>query len=130
MDGVLNPRVLFVLRTILSVVWLYNGLYLKVWLLDPDHLKVVSALGDLGFLTPVRLLTFIGLGETLLGLGVLSGIAYRPLCVFQFVLIVAMNFVGIVSGGVAEPLGLVVTNLPLLGCIAVAHQAGAGRWKI
>ena len=126
----MRPLELLAIRVILAAVWFYNGLYLKLILVDPAHLKVVEAVGQLGPLTPARFLFLIGLGETLLGLWILSGFLYRYSCGLQFVLIVLMNCIGILSGGVANPPGLVITNLPLLAAIWTSARLGPGRWTL
>lgn len=125
----MSARELLLVRLTLAAVWLYNGLYLKLWLVDPEHLQVVQALGDLGPLSPAGFLALIGAGETLLGLGILSGWQYRFTSLFQFSLIVLMNAIGILSGGVDKPLALIITNLPLLVLIWVGFRLGPGSWR-
>lgn len=122
----MGARELLLVRLILSAVWFYNGAYLKLVVLDPDHLKVVEAVGPVGPLGPRNFLYLIGLGETALGLWILSGWLYRWSCWFQIGLITLMNLIGILSGGVSDPVALVVTNLPLLACIWMASRLGPG----
>lgn len=126
-DG-LNPRHLFALRMLVAAVWLYNGLVLKLWLVDPEHLAVVEAVDPPFGLSAPAFLGLVGAGETLLGLAVASGFWHKPLAIFQILLIVAMNVVGILSGGVDDPLGLLMTNLPLLALIALVGCYGPGHW--
>lgn len=118
---------LLILRVLLASIWLYNGLYLKLILVDPEHLAVVQAVGNVGPITPAQFLFLIGVGETVLGLVVLSGFRYKNACQVQAALIIAMNAIGIVSGGVTEPAALIFTNLPLLFCLWVAYRYGAGQ---
>ena len=125
-ERTLSGRELFLVRLILAAVWFYNGTYLKLILVDPEHLKVVEAVGQVGPLSPANFLFLIGLGETLLGLWILSGVFYKWSCGLQFSLIVAMNVIGILSGGVDSPASLVITNLPLLACIWMAYRLGPG----
>ena len=125
----MTPRLLLALRLVLASVWIYNGLVLKLWLVDPAHLQVLEAVGGVGSLTPVTLLKLIGAAETLLAIGILSGIAYRPLCWFQLALVLAMNAVGIASGGVEDGAKLLVTNLPLLMCMLIGARSGPGSWN-
>ena len=122
----MSDRELFVVRLILSAVWLYNGTYLKVIAVDPEHLRVVEAVGQVGPLAPPDFLFLIGLGETILGLWILSGWQYRWSCRLQFALIVLMNLIGILSGGVPNPAAVIITNLPLLACIWMAERLGPG----
>jgi uncharacterized membrane protein YphA (DoxX/SURF4 family) len=75
------------------------------------------------------MLALIGCGETLLALGVLSGLFSRPLAWLQAALVVLMNTGGIVfAGGTAieDPLGLVIHNLPFLACVALVGTYGPG----
>ena len=125
----MTGRELLLIRLILAFVWFYNGLYLKLILIDPEHLKVVQEVGGLGPLSPEQFLFFIGLGETALGLFILSGWKYRLACFIQLGLVVCMNVVGIASGGVDKPLALIAVNLPLLACMWVALRCGPGAWS-
>lgn len=124
----MNPRHLFALRMLVAAVWLYNGLVLKLWLVDPEHLAVVEAMEPPLGLSARAFLALVGAGETLLGLAVASGLWHRPLAVFQILLIVTMNAIGSLSGGVDDPWGLLVANLPLLAVIALLGRYGPGRW--
>jgi len=93
----------------------------------PHELAIVQSVA-LGPLTPLLFMRLIGIGETLLGLGVLSGLYSRPLAWFQGVLLVLMNGIGIAfsGGAIADPVGLVLRNLPLLLCIAALGVHGPG----
>ncbi|MHA3772523.1 DoxX-like family protein [Verrucomicrobiota bacterium sgz303538] len=125
----LNPHFVAAGRAIVALTWLYQGFWLKVVALDPHHLEIVT---HVGFSSPEIALRLIGLGETLLGLGVLSGILYRWIALFQIVLIVAMNVTGILFGGgsIAHPAGLLIGNLPLLFCIALVGWYGPGSFAL
>jgi uncharacterized membrane protein YphA (DoxX/SURF4 family) len=125
----MTARELLTLRLILALVWLYNGLYLKLILVDPDHMNVVQEVGQIGPLTPAMFLALIGLGETALGVLILTGWRYRQACYLQIALVVAMNAIGIASGGVENPLALVVVNLPLVACMWVGSRSGPGAWS-
>lgn len=102
------------LRLVVALTWLYQGLWLKLVVVDPHHLEVVRGAG-----LPGWFLTVIGAGETLLGIGVLSGLFNRFVSWFQLALLLAMNSIGILTGGVDDPVGLILGNLPLVGCILV-----------
>lgn len=122
----MNPYVLFGLRLMIALIWLYNGLWLKVIQLDPEHLAVVQGL-EQNLITPENLLRLIGGCEILLALGVLSGLFNRFVSIFQFTILLVMNIIGIVfSGAIAAPLGLLVQNLPLFFCIALVAYYGPG----
>ncbi len=115
-----NPALLFV-RFALAALWIYEGLWLKVVAQDPHELRIVSSslhwLGVSGHAG----LVFIGIGETLLGLAVLSGLWTRPLAWFQGILLLSMNLIGIFLGGgeIRDPIYLMVHNLPTFACIVV-----------
>ena len=128
----MNQRLLGAIRILLGVSWLYQGLWLKLVATAPSHLAVVEAVGPVAGMSPSTFLRVIGACETLLGLGVLSGIAARGLGWLQIVLVVAMNAVGIAAGGdsIADPVGLVVTNLPFVACALVVAVHGAGAWSL
>ena len=125
-----SSEVLFlVVRVTVAAVWLYEGLWLKVLLRAPHELAVVESLPHVLPLSPTDLLTLIGFGETLLAVGVLSGLFWRPLALLQAALVVLMNTGGIVFAGgtaIGDPLGLVVHNLPFLACIALIGAYGPG----
>ncbi len=126
-----HPQIIFALRFIVALVWLHEGLWLKLVTRAPHEVAVVEAVGQVGPLAPLQLLLLIGAGETVLAIGVLSGLFWRALAVFQIVLLVTMNAIGILrSGGTAipDPLGLVIKNLPLLMCIALIGLYGPGAW--
>jgi uncharacterized membrane protein YphA (DoxX/SURF4 family) len=122
-----HPALLVAMRLAVAAVWIYEGLWQKVLRPAPHELAVVQSVA-LGPLAPLQLLQLIGIGETLLGLGVLSGLYARPLAWFQGVLLVLMNGIGIAfsGGAIADPAGLVLRNLPLLLCIAALGVHGPG----
>ena len=124
----MNRRLLLLMRLATGLIWLYQGLYLKLIVVDPHHLAVVQTVGPVAGMSPRTFLTAIGAGETALGLAVLSGKLWRFVTVFQIVLLVAMNGIGIASGGVGDGLGLVMGNLPLLLCMLALRLHGPGRW--
>jgi uncharacterized membrane protein YphA (DoxX/SURF4 family) len=122
-----HPVLLAAMRLAVAAVWIYEGLWQKVLRPAPHELAIVQSVA-LGALTPLQLLRLIGIGETLLGLGVLSGLYARPLAWFQGALLVLMNGIGIAfsGGAIADPVGLVLRNLPLLLCIAALGVHGPG----
>lgn len=128
----MNPRVLAAIRGIVALVWLYEGLYMKLLARDPHELSIVAAVGGPGGLSPAQFLGLIGAGETLLALGVLSGLFARPLAILQAVLLLSMNVVGIVMGGgnIADPAGLLVRNLPFLACMYLIGRYGPGAYSL
>lgn len=124
----INPDFVCAVRAGVALVWLYEGLWQKLIRRAPHELAVVEGVGGVGPLTPAQFLQFVGAGETLLALGVLSGLWWRPLAWFQIALLAAMNGVGIVMGGgaISDPAGLIVRNVPFVLCIAVVGLYGPG----
>ncbi|HEX9988781.1 MAG TPA: DoxX-like family protein [Chloroflexia bacterium] len=116
------PSLLPAIRLVVSLTWLYEGLWLKLIRQAPYELNVVaSTAGSLPVpVRPLTLLRLIGLGETLLGIGVLTGKHSRVLSGIQIALLVAMNGAGILFGkrSIEDPVGLVIKNLPFALCIA------------
>ena len=111
----------WLLRVIVCLVWLHEGLWLKVICQAPHELSVVRDIATGSLLTPETLLSILGWGEVVLALAVLSGRHARPLAWIQGFLIVAMNgtALALARGSIDDPSGLVVKNLPLLACIAL-----------
>jgi uncharacterized membrane protein YphA (DoxX/SURF4 family) len=126
----MNKRLLGAIRIMLGLSWLYHGLWMKLILVAPHHLAVVEGLGPVGGLTPRALLFVIGTGESLLGLGAVSGWCPRFVAWFQIGLVVAMNAIGILAGrgAITDPAALVVGNLPFIACALVVAMEGAGAW--
>jgi uncharacterized membrane protein YphA (DoxX/SURF4 family) len=123
----LHPHFLLAVRVIIALVWLYEGLWLKVILQDAHELSIVQQFA--GEPESGRLFMLgIGLGETLLALGVLSGLFYGAIAWFQIALLIAMNGLGIIFGGgqIKNPAGLIIHNLPLVACILLIGWYGPG----
>ncbi len=126
------PGFLFAVRCVMALVWFYNGLWLKIWARDVHHLAIVtSATANTG-IEPGFAMIFIGGGETLLALGLLSGLWPRFVNAFQICLLLSMNIAGIILGGgaIERPVGLLIANLPLMLCAALVMIFGPGRWTI
>lgn len=93
------------IRAVMAVVWLHNGLWLKLIAVDAHHQKIVAST----FHDPVlgnRIMMGIGLCETLLAVGILC------------------------SGQIERPAALVVSNLPLVACALAIILFGPGRWAL
>jgi uncharacterized membrane protein YphA (DoxX/SURF4 family) len=126
------PRLLTAIRCVVALVWLYEGLWMKLITRDPHELAIVAAVGGPGGLTPGGFMMLIGVGETLLALGVLSGLFARPLAAAQILLLLAMNGAGIAwgDGSIAHPIGLILKNLPFLMCIYLVGRFGPGDYSL
>ncbi len=128
----MNPKLIFAIRLALAAVWFYNGLWLKVIALDAHHLDIVRSVSTGSGLEPSFILRLIGGAETLLGIGIVSGLFYRFVSYFQIFIILLMNLIGSVGGGgaIAHPFGLIVSNLPTIMCALVVATNGPGAFAL
>jgi hypothetical protein len=110
------------------MVWLYNGFWLKIVAPDLHHLEIVKSLGLFCEKDARTVMELIGAGETLLGIGVVSGAFHKFVSYFQVGVIVLMNMVGIVFGGAAipHPIGLLIMNAPTVMCALLVGLYGPG----
>lgn len=128
----MNPKLIFAIRLALAAVWFYNGLWLKVIALDAHHLEIVRSVSNNSGIEPALILRLIGSAETLLGLGIVSGLFYRFVSCFQIVIILLMNLIGSIGGGgaIAHPFGLIISNLPTIMCALVVATNGPGAFAL
>lgn len=128
----MNPKLIFAIRLALAAVWFYNGLWLKVIALDAHHLEIVRSVSNSSGIEPALLLRLIGSAETLLGIGIVSGLFYRFVSYFQIVIILLMNLIGSIGGGgaIAHPFGLVISNLPTIMCALLVATNGPGAYSL
>jgi uncharacterized membrane protein YphA (DoxX/SURF4 family) len=128
----ITPQTIFCLRVCVAIVWLYEGLWLKLIEQAPHELAVVASVGAIGPISRLQFMQLIGAGETLLAVGVISGLFWRPIAWLQVVLLTAMNSIGIFKGGdaISDPGDLIVRNLPLVVCISVIGFYGPGSWAL
>lgn len=131
-EDITDSCLLFAIRVVLAAVWLYNGLWLKVIAMDAHHLEIMRSVCNNTTMEPEVVLRLIGSCETLLALGILSGILSRFVSLFQIAIVLLMNAIGIVAGGgaIKQPLSLVVSNLPLIACAAVVAVKGPGNVRL
>jgi uncharacterized membrane protein YphA (DoxX/SURF4 family) len=116
-----NRELVLAARVVVALVWLFEGLWLKVIEQAPNELAVVAALPVPW--PPQLFLTAIGIGETALAVAVLTGWWARPLAILQLVLLVALNGLGIAFAGgtaISDPVSLVVHNLPFAVCVVLS----------
>lgn len=128
----MNPQLILVIRLALAAVWFYNGLWLKVIALDAHHLEIIRSVSSNSGFEPAFLLRLIGSAETLLGIGIVSGLFYRFVSYFQIFIILLMNLIGTVGGGgaIAHPFGLIISNLPTIMCALVVATNGPGAFSL
>lgn len=111
-----QDKLLLFVRLVVVTVWIYNGLVLKILMQDPHHLAIVQqAIGfDASFV-----LRLIGLGETFIAIGVLSGLFKKSLAIFQIVVLLLMNIIGSSTGEIENIVSLFVQNIPFIASILV-----------
>lgn len=128
----MSPKLVFAIRCVLALIWLYNGLWLKILHVDPHHLEIVQAVFQISINQASDFLNVIGSLETLLGIGILSGLFHRFVNYFQVLILVVMNSVGIVSGEgtISDPAGLLIMNLPTIMCAIIIARYGPGAWAL
>jgi len=127
-----SPKFIFLIRCVLALIWLYNGLWLKILHVDPHHLEIVQAVFQVSVNQAANFLNIIGGLETLLGIGILSGLFYRFVNYFQVFILILMNSVGIVSGegSISNPAGLLIMNFPTILCAIIVARYGPGLWAL
>lgn len=123
----MSPKLILAMRIALAAIWLYNGLWMKVIVLDAHHSQIVSAVAS-GHIDAAVLLRSIGACETLLAVGILSGFFHRFVNYFQIGVIVLMNLIGITFGGgaIEHPIGLLLSNVPTVLCALAVALYGPG----
>jgi hypothetical protein len=113
------------IRASIALVWLYQGLWLKVLAREPRHQAIVSSVP---FLSPpqarVALVT-IGLLECAIALWVLSGQAAPQAALVQTALLLSMNMCGLIwaSRLIPDPVGMLLQNLTFLILVWVSAYA-------
>lgn len=128
----MSPKFIFAVRCVLSIIWFYNGLWLKILHVDPHHLEIVQSVFQVSVNQAADFLNIIGGLETLLAVGILSGLFHRFVNYFQVFILIAMNSIGIVSGEgtIADPAGLLIMNLPTVMCGIAVAKYGPGAWSL
>lgn len=110
------------IRASIALVWLYQGLWLKVLAREPRHQAIVNSVP---FLRPPQAraaLFVIGLFECALALWVLSGQAAPQAALAQTVLLIGMNACGLIwsSRLIPDPVGMLLQNLTFLMLVWIA----------
>ena len=111
----------------LAALWAYEGLWLKVIARNPHELDIVrSAVGNIG-LPALPSMIAIGIAETALAIGIVSGIWARPVAWFQLIVLFVMQSIGSIFGGIKNPVDLWVHSLPTYAGIILLISCAQGR---
>lgn len=106
----------WLIRTAIAAVWLYEGIGCKLLGGDPRQREIVTAVPRLGPRFGRLFLAGLGVAEALLGLWALSGIWPVPCAAVQTVLLGFLNAGGLFWARhlIHDPLGMVVKNAAFL----------------
>jgi hypothetical protein len=107
---------IWLVRVAVAGVWLYEGLWCKLLGREPHQLQVVEAVPRLGPRAGALFLKALGIGEVLLAVWALSGIAPLSCAIVQTLLLVALNVNGIYWARhlLHDPGGMLVKNFAFL----------------
>lgn len=119
----------WLMRAAVAAVWLYEGVWCKLFGRVPGQLEVVQAVPLLGLRWSAHFLRALGVLETAMGLWALSG-WFPGLCaIAQTVLLIGLNSAGLfwARQRIHDPAGMVLKNacFLLLAWTSAALQGGA-----
>jgi len=117
------------LRVCIAAIWFQQGLYYKLLAQAPHQLRVIESVLPEFADHASLVLCAIGLGETVLGVFVLSGLFPKFLAWFQASVLVAMNGAGILfgAGAIPDPIGMIAANLPFFLAILLSVKQPDGK---
>jgi DoxX-like family len=107
---------LIAIRAVVAAVWLYEGLWCKIFGRAPSQVQVVAAVPRFGTRFGPPFLKALGLVEAALAVWVLSGVAPSECAIVQAALLVVLNANGLLWARhiIHEPAGMVVKNIAFL----------------
>jgi DoxX-like protein len=107
---------LWLIRTAVAAVWLYEGLWCKLLGRESRQLQIVEAVPLFGPRIGALFLGLLGAVEVGLAFWVWSGALPIPCAVFQTLLLVTLNASGLLwaRGLIHDPGGMVVKNFAFL----------------
>jgi hypothetical protein len=110
MHDLLPP--VWLIRGAVAAVWLYEGLWCKLFGREPNQRTIVEAVPRLGRRVGALFLNALGAVEVALGLWALSGIAPLWCALAQTLLLVTLNTNGILWARhlIHDPPGMLVKN--------------------
>lgn len=120
---------LAVIRGAVAAVWLYEGLWCKVFGRAPLQAQVVAAVPRIGPRLGQLFLKSLGAVEVVLAAWVMSGISPGTCAIAETTLLVFLNANGLLWARhlIHEPAGMVVKNLAFLVLVWVCGAIPGGR---
>jgi uncharacterized membrane protein YphA (DoxX/SURF4 family) len=121
-----NDKFIFMVRSVLALVWFYNGFWDKVLATDPNSgfaLALGHAFPQQAAITSVHVL---GWSETLFAVLILSGFLHRFISWLQLLILLFIGVMAILTNSVHNPVTMIVTNLPLIMCVLLVAFYGPG----
>ena len=112
----------------MAAVWLYQGLWCKLFGAAGRHAEIVGSVPGLGAAAAHGLLLAIGAGECALAVWMLSGIRLREAALAQTLMLAAMNGGGLLWAQrlIADPAAMLLQNFAfLLLAWVAAEEPGA-----
>ncbi len=120
---------LFIIRTSIAAVWLYEGLWCKILGRVPSQAEVVAAVPQFGPRFGAPFLKVLGVVEVALAVWVMAGLAPEMCAIVQTTLLVVLNANGLFWARriIHEPAGMVVKNIAFLVLVWVCGALPGGR---
>ena len=120
---------LIVMRGAVAAVWLYEGLWCKVFGRAPLEAQVVAKVPRFGPLIGQSFLKALGVVEVVLAAWVISGIHPGVCAITEVALLVVLNFNGLLWARniIPDPAGMIVKNTAFL-MLAWVCGAIPGGW--
>lgn len=117
------------LRASIAAVWLYEGLWCKVFGRAPSQAKVVAAVPKWGPRAGREFLSALGVVEIALAVWVVSGVFPGACAVAQTVLLLTLNANGLLWARhiIHEPAGMIIKNIAFLVLVWVCGAIPGGR---
>ena len=112
-------------RCAIALVWLYQGLYLKIIAVHPQHLAIAQK--AISFLPGRFTLTTIGLIETSFALGLIIRFFPRALAWIQIIFLGVMNLTGILSAKEHIPDSLNLLTMNFVFALAILGAGYASK---
>lgn len=127
-SGNLLPPI-WLIRSAVAAVWLYEGLWCKLLGREPNQLRVVSAAPLPAFVGEASFLRLLGAAEVALAIWAASGVAPLPCAIAQTLLLVGLNAGGLRFARtlIHDPGGMVVKNFAFLVLVWVSAAVSGAR---